>query len=94
MECTVVLVGVAETIDGLMAHHASVSRSLVQVLLPRMRPEELREILSKAEESLSIRFSDEAASLIVNISQGLPALHAFTRLSFCEDLRRPAFGLY
>ena len=72
VECTVVLVGVAETIDGLMADHASVSRSLVQVLLPRMRPEELREILSKAEQSLSIKFSDEAASLIVNISQGLP----------------------
>ena len=72
VECTVILVGVAETIDGLMADHASISRALVQVLLPRMRPEELREILTKAEESLSIKFSNEAASLIVNISQGLP----------------------
>jgi Cdc6-like AAA superfamily ATPase len=72
IECTVVLVGVAETIDGLMSDHASISRALVQVLLPRMRPEELREILAKAEESLSISFSSEAASLIVSLSQGLP----------------------
>jgi len=72
VECTIILVGVAETIDGLMADHASISRALVQVLLPRMRPEELREILTKAEEPLTIKFSDEAASLIVNISQGLP----------------------
>jgi hypothetical protein len=72
VECTIILVGVAETIDGLMADHASISRALVQVLLPRMRPEELREILTKAEESLTIKFSDEAASLIVNLSQGLP----------------------
>ena len=68
IECTIILVGVAETIDGLMADHASISRALVQVLLPRMRPEELREILKKAEETLSVKFSSEAASLIVNIS--------------------------
>lgn len=72
VECTVILVGVAETIDALMSDHASISRALVQVLLPRMRPEELREILTKAEESLKIKFSVEAASLIVNLSQGLP----------------------
>jgi Cdc6-like AAA superfamily ATPase len=72
VECTVILVGVAETIDALISDHASISRALVQVLLPRMRPEELREILTKAEESLSIKFTDEGASLIVNLSQGLP----------------------
>ncbi|HEV7843392.1 MAG TPA: hypothetical protein VGO69_06825, partial [Pyrinomonadaceae bacterium] len=37
-----------------------------------MEPGELREILTKAEGSLPIRFSDEAANLIVNLSQGLP----------------------
>src|SRR5581483_9127859 len=71
-ESTIILVGVSDTIDQLISDHASISRSLVQILLPRMEPNELREILTKAEKTLPIKFSDEAANLIVNISQGLP----------------------
>jgi hypothetical protein len=37
-----------------------------------MQTGELREILTKAEKSLNIRFADEAANLIVHVSQGLP----------------------
>ncbi len=66
------LVGVSDTIDALIADHASVSRALIQIMLPRMKPEELREILSNAEKSLQITFSTEAANLAVHISQGLP----------------------
>jgi hypothetical protein len=72
VDCTVIVVGVAETVDQLIADHASISRALVQILLPRMEPKELDEILSNAESSLNIDFSDEARSLIVHISQGLP----------------------
>lgn len=69
---TIILVGVSETIDQLLSDHASINRSLVQILLPRMESGELREILTKAEGALPIKFSDEAANLIVNLSQGLP----------------------
>lgn len=69
---TVILVGVSETIDQLISDHASINRSLVQILLPRMEANELREILKKAEEALPIKFSSQAASFIVNLSQGLP----------------------
>jgi Cdc6-like AAA superfamily ATPase len=72
VDTTIILVGVSETVDHLVADHASVSRALIQIPLPRMKQEELRAILTYAEENLSISFSDEAASLIVHMSQGLP----------------------
>jgi Cdc6-like AAA superfamily ATPase len=71
-DCTIILVGVSDTVDRLVADHASITRALVQILLPRMETSELREILTKAEESLGVKFTSEAANLIVNISQGLP----------------------
>jgi Cdc6-like AAA superfamily ATPase len=71
-DCTVILVGVSDTVDRLVADHASINRALVQILLPRMEVGELREILTKAEDALAVKFTFEASNLIVNISQGLP----------------------
>jgi hypothetical protein len=48
-------VGVADTVDRLIGDHASISRALVQILVPWMEEKELREILSKAEETLEIK---------------------------------------
>jgi Cdc6-like AAA superfamily ATPase len=72
VDTTIVLVGVSETIDQLIEDHASIGRAHTQIMLPRMKSDELREILKKAEEALSICFSVEASTLIVHISQGLP----------------------
>lgn len=69
---TVVLVGVSDTIDQLIEDHASIVRAISQVFLRRMTPDELAVILSNAEKTLGVKFSEEAASLIVHISQGLP----------------------
>jgi hypothetical protein len=72
VDSTVVLVGVSDTIDRLIADHASIVRAISQVFLRRMTPQDLRVILANAENALKIKFSDQAASLIVHISQGLP----------------------
>lgn len=72
LNSTVVLVGVSDTIDQLIADHASIVRAISQVFLRRMTPEELKVILTNAEENLNVKFSEEAANLIVHISQGLP----------------------
>jgi Cdc6-like AAA superfamily ATPase len=72
VDCTVVLIGVSDTIDQLISDHASINRALVQVFLPRMAADDLRKILSNAEQQLSIEFSTEAANIIVHVSQGLP----------------------
>lgn len=69
---TVVIVGVSETVDDLVADHASISRAIVQIPMPRMTRKELGEILSKAESALGITFEKNAGEHIVAISQGLP----------------------
>lgn len=93
VDSTVVLVGVSDTIDQLIADHASIVRAISQIFLRRMTPEELAVILTNAEKVLTIKFSDEAANLIVHISQGLPhythliGLHA-VRVAATEDYSR------
>lgn len=89
VDCTVIVVGVSDTIDQLIADHASVSRALIQVLLPRMEAKELDEILGNAEKSLKISFSAESRRLIVHISQGLPH---YTHLIGLHAIRKAALG--
>jgi len=72
VNCTLVMVGVANNIDDLIREHASIDRSLVQILMPRMTSTELHEILNKAMEALRMTMTDEARTLIVVLSQGLP----------------------
>jgi hypothetical protein len=72
VDTTIVIVGVSDTIDDLVRDHASIGRSIVQIQLPRMTEQELRDILDKASKALSVVFSGEATSLIVHMSQGLP----------------------
>jgi len=89
---TIVLVGVADVIDELIAEHASIDRSLMQIQMPRMNTEELREIVEKAHEKMNMRMERNARDLIVLLSQGLPhythllALHATK--SAIHDMRR------
>ena len=71
-DCTLVVVGVAHDIDGLIKEHASIDRSLVQILMPRMTSAELHEILNKAMATIGTNMTDEARNLIVLLSQGLP----------------------
>lgn len=70
---TVVLVGVAEDVNDLVADHASIERSLRQIRLPRMSASELDAIIAKGLEKLPFFFESEATrQRIVNISQGFP----------------------
>ena len=69
---TIVLVGVAATVDALVADHQSVPRAITEISMPRMHPEELRAILAKGENGLGMKFESDAADFIVKMSQGLP----------------------
>ncbi|CAN5850457.1 hypothetical protein BH11PLA1_BH11PLA1_11910 [soil metagenome] len=69
---TLIIVGVGDTIDDLIKEHQSVERALEQVLMPRMSAQESREILTQGEAATRVRFSENAARLIVSLAQGLP----------------------
>lgn len=69
---TLLLVGVADTVDRLIKDHASVSRALVQIHMPRMQGGELQQIIVAGSEKLGVTFDPGAIAQIVRLSQGLP----------------------
>ena len=69
---TLILIGISDTVEGLIAEHKSVERSLVQVQMPRMKLGELQEILARGYSASGMAIDDDAAEWICNISQGLP----------------------
>ena len=80
---TLILVGVGDSIDDLIAEHKSIERNIVQVPMKRMAKYELLEIIDKGLtrcEEMSIE--DEPRLRIADYSQGLPYYtHLLTRES-------------
>jgi Holliday junction resolvasome RuvABC ATP-dependent DNA helicase subunit len=68
----IVLVGVGDNIDHLIASHASIARALVQIRMPRMVADELAVIISTGAKRLSMEWEPAAAMRVVKLSQGLP----------------------
>jgi hypothetical protein len=69
---TLVLIGVADTVEELLAEHASIQRSLVQVQMPRMTDSELRQIVERGIEAAEMTIDDGIPQRLVALSQGLP----------------------
>ncbi len=72
VDCTLLLVGVADSVDMLIHEHQSVERALVQIRMPRMSPPELFEIINKGLAAAAMTIDDDAKGRIVQLSQGLP----------------------
>lgn len=72
VSATIVIVGVSDDVDGLIAEHASVERALVQISMPRMSNSELGEILTRALGTVDMQIEDAALGRVTKISQGLP----------------------
>jgi energy-coupling factor transporter ATP-binding protein EcfA2 len=85
VDVTLVMVGVADSINELIGDHRSVQRNLVQVPMQRMSPNELAEIIDNGLGRVDLLISDDARSRIARLSEGLPfythllALHAAQR---------------
>lgn len=82
---TLVLVGIADSVDGLIGDHLSVERALTQVHMPRMSASELEEIVDKGLAQVSMTITPGAKQRIGRLSEGLPhythslCLHAAQR---------------
>jgi len=72
VECTIVLVGVADSVNELIKEHLSIDRALMQVRMPRMSAEEIHEIVVKGLESVAMTIESDALQHISLLSQGLP----------------------
>lgn len=69
---TIIIVGVAETVDGLFEEHESINRSLVQILIPRMTPTELEEIVQTRLGRLGMTIPPDVSARIASLCSGLP----------------------
>jgi hypothetical protein len=82
ISATIIVVGVADSVDDLIKEHYSIERALVQIQMPRMSPNERYEIIEKGLKHLKMTIEENAKKYISNLSQGLPhyihslALHA------------------
>lgn len=69
---TLLLVGVADSVDDLIAEHGSIERALAQIQMPRMSAEELHQIVLNGIERLQLKIERTALDHIALVSQGLP----------------------
>lgn len=84
VDTTVILIGVADSIDELISAHQSVERGLIQVPMPRMSPEEVRDIMRRGLIKLGMSVDVGALNEIVQFSQGLPYVTHLLSLASCK----------
>jgi Cdc6-like AAA superfamily ATPase len=72
VDTTMILVGVADCVDALLAEHVSIERNLAQIPMPRMSDAELGEIIDKRAELCTMSIDEEARDRVITLSQGLP----------------------
>lgn len=69
---TLVIVGVADDVDGLIAQHESIGRSLAQIPMPRMENDEIAGIYEKGFRPLEIDVNEDVMYRLVRLPQGIP----------------------
>lgn len=69
---TLLIVGVADSVDDLIREHQSVERAMVQVQMPRMSTAEIEQILDTGARRLGMTASDEARRRVSALARGLP----------------------
>ncbi len=69
---TVIVVGVADSVDQLIQEHQSVERALIQIRMPRMSSTEIRQVLITGTHTLGMEIKEDALRRIQMLAQGLP----------------------
>ena len=71
-EITIIIVGIGRTIRDLLEDHQSVRRAIRPVEMPRMTPQEIKEIVSVRVQKVGMTIEDEALSNISRLCRGMP----------------------
>ena len=93
VEATLVLVGVANSVEQLIREHQSIDRALIQVPMPRMSRQELIAIVNTGMARISeLSIEDGLGRRMADISKGLPhyihLLAKYSALTAVNDGRR------
>lgn len=82
---TLVLVGVADTVDELIVEHQSVERALVQIRMPRMADEESEEVVRTGLARVGMAIDRDAVEHLAFLSQGFPHYTQLLALNSCRE---------
>lgn len=69
---TIVLIGVADDVEGLLEDHRSIERCVSQIPIPRMSRDELEMVVTKGLNHFGMRITLDALHETSRISRGLP----------------------
>ena len=72
VNATVLMIGVANSVDELIREHQSIERALIQVHMPAMSDSEIRTIVMSGFERLEMEIDFEACEDLVHFSRGVP----------------------
>ncbi|MCH7999335.1 MAG: orc1/cdc6 family replication initiation protein [Chloroflexi bacterium] len=72
IDTTIIIVGVADDVDDLIAEHESINRNLKEVHVPRMLTDELRKVVEGGIAAVEMSIEPDAATQIATLSLGLP----------------------
>lgn len=72
VNATVIVVGVAEDVSALIQGHESITRCLIQVKMPRMSTQELKQLVLTRFARCGLSTDDDAVWKIIFLSRGLP----------------------
>jgi Cdc6-like AAA superfamily ATPase len=72
VRASILLIGVAASVDELIEGHRSIERNLVQIPMPRMSQDEIRQIFDTGLSRLGMGIEDAARQHLISLSQGLP----------------------
>jgi GTPase SAR1 family protein len=72
IRATIVVLGIARSVEELVGKHSSIQRHLIGIHLPLMEPDELHHIIQLGEREANLNFDDATRDMIVTFSKGLP----------------------
>jgi Cdc6-like AAA superfamily ATPase len=73
VKATIFIVGISDSVSELVSGHESIIRCSEEILMPRMDPEETRDIIEGRVRRLGMTIQGDAKWKSVNLTKGLPA---------------------
>lgn len=69
---TLLLVGVAGSLDGLLGHQPSIQRNILAIHVPPMRDEEVARLIAAGASAAGLAFAVDATAQVVRLARGMP----------------------
>ncbi|MBL7190705.1 AAA family ATPase [bacterium] len=86
---TLLIVGIAESVNDLMGSHESIERSIKQIKLPRMSKDELIQIIDNGMKRLKMQMEPNVKNKIIELSNSFPHYtHLLSKYSTKRALKK------